>query len=417
MNRKNIVVFVLAILSMNAFAQNKYIKGVVLNASDSLPLVYVNIYSNAYKFGTITNEVGKYILNYPDSLTTFKVSYSSLGFLTKDLLLSNIRDTIYLKPSDIMLDEVVLHNANTDIEFVLDKVHDNIKNNYFNKRHLLKAFYRQVAIDTKDSTYLRIVEADVGIQEYGILKALDRDRIKINQYRKSDDKRSDDWREKVAELMFDGVPNSLFWVKKKDFVKNFVKHKDFKYHYNNIIKNYHFDFENYTSIDDNLVALYSFYPKEQVGLITLDEHKSKLYINLNDFAIMRVKLIYVLGKSEPFSVFGPTEFNYAKIGDYYYLNKVLDYKKFSGKNNSKEFLLDHLYVYQVETDRKDYEKVKRKEAEKTVGDVYKKEIAIDTTFWNRYIMLPVVPLKAKLKALLQQDKNLEKQFLDNGKKQ
>ena len=86
MNRKNIVVFVLAILSMNAFAQNKYIKGVVLNASDSLPLVYVNIYSNAYKFGTITNEVGKYILNYPDSLTTFKVSYSSLGFLTKDLL-------------------------------------------------------------------------------------------------------------------------------------------------------------------------------------------------------------------------------------------------------------------------------------------------------------------------------------------
>jgi len=390
---------------------------VVLNSSDSLPLAFVNIYNHAHKFGTITNEIGDYILNYPDSIPNFKITYSSLGFLTKEFAFAEVKDTIYLTPSEIMLDEVVLYNINTDIEYVLDKVYENIKNNYSNKRHLLKAFYRQVAVSAKDSSYLRIVEADVGIQEYGILKGLDRDRIKINQYRKSDNKRTGEWRESIAGLMFGGKPNNLFWLKKKDFVKNFVKDKDYNNHYKNILKNFIFDFENYTSINDNLVAVYSFYPKKQEGIITLDEHKSKLYINLNDFAIVKVNLIYLLGKAEPFSVFGPTEINYTKIGDYYYLNKVLEYKKVSGKNNSKEFLLEQLYVYQVETSRKAYKKIKRKEKEDIVGDVYEKDVALDTTFWSLYKILPVVPLKDKLKALLQQNKSLQKQFIDNGKKQ
>lgn len=413
---KKTIFLVFLLVGFYSTAQNNFIKGTVLNSVDSLPLAYVNIYCNTYKFGTITNELGEYLLNYPDSLTSFKVSFSSIGFSSKELLLEDIKDTIYLQPSQIMLDEVVIRNVNTDIEFVLDKVYENIKNNYSNKRHLLKAFYRQVGIQTKDSSYLRVIEADIGIQEYGILKALDRDRIKINHYRKSDDKITKKWYLKVVEKM-SSHPNFLFWLKKKDFVKNFVKYKNYHMHYKNILKNYEFEFLEYQNLKDDLVAVYSFYPKSRKGIIN-EEHKSKLYINLKDYAIISVVKYMVYGKSSNPIVFASEEYYYTKIGDYYYLNNAINRRFLTLSTEiDKEMLIDQLYVYQVETDRENYKKIKRKEKEEITGDVYKKDIALDTTFWNTYTMLPIVPLKDQLKALLQQDKSLEKQYLDNGKKQ
>jgi len=413
---RKIILFFFVILFTYSKAQNKFTKGVVLSTKDSLPLAYVNIYSDVYKFGVITNELGEYILNYPDSLLSYKLTYSSMGFLTKELPLYKIKDTIYLKPSEIMLDEVILHNANTDISYVLNKVYQNIKRNYSNKRHLLKAFYRQTAIKEKDSSYLRIVEADVGIQEYGILKTLDRDRIKIYHYRRSDDKITKKWYHKVAYKMF-GKPNNLFWLKKKDFVKNFVKNNKYSRHYKSILRNYNFEITGYQTYNNHLIAIYSFYRKEYENLNIKEEHKSKLYINLSDYAIIKVIQFTILGNGENYNVFSPDEYSYTKIGNFYYLNNVINRRFQSGRYRDKETLIEHLYVYQVESNRKEYKKIKRKEKEKIMGDVYEKNMIHDTLFWSTYKFLPAVLLKDKMKTLLQKDKTIKQQFLDNGKKQ
>lgn len=410
------ILFLLLLLgSLFSNSQTKQVKGVLLNELDSLPIAYANIYNNKYKFGTISNELGNYILNYPDSINNFNITISSIGYLSKTISKTNIPDTLYLKESVVQLDEVVLVNTNSNISFVLKKVYNNIKKNYSNKRHLLKAFYRQSAISIKDSSYLRVVEADIGLQEYGILKALDRDRIKIYQYRKSDDKITKKWYMKVAEKITGGIPNYLFWIKKTDFIKNFVKYKDYHSHYNNILKNYYFEFSEYKMINGDLVGVYNYYRKKYKVSKLKDSYKSKLYINLNDYAIIKVKNVSIYGPANSYTASSPNEYTYTKIGGYYYLNNAINRRYQSGRGTSKEILIDQLYVYQVEIDRKNYQKIKRKEKEKDVGDIYNKTIKNDTLFWNNYKFLPVVPLKDKLKTLIEKDKSLKTQFLDNGK--
>lgn len=396
-----------------AFSQHQEITGFVLNETDSLPLPYVNIYSNEFGFGTITNEVGEYTLNYPDSIQDFEVTVSSLGFLTKTFNKQRIPKNIYLPEESVSLDEVVLSTKENNIQVVLDNVYKNIKNNYSNKRHLLKAFYRQTNLKLKDSNYLRLIEADVGIQEYGILKALDRDRIKIYQLRKSDDKSTENWSMWLAESAF-GSQNYLVWAKRFDFVKNFVKHKGYANHYKNILDRYQFEFLGYKMMNGDLVAVYNFYKnKYKISNLKASE-KSKLYVNLNDYAIIKVVMIDIIGRPQDYTTTLPNVFNYTKIGTYYYLNSTIRTRYLSGKGDDKEYGVDQLFVYQVLEDRKDYKKIKRKEKEELSGSVYDKNLPYNAQFWETYIFLPSVPLEIRKKQLIEQEKNLEQQFLDNG---
>ena len=397
-----------------SFSQSNSLKGVILNKTDSLPLAYINIYSDTYKFGSISNELGAFLLSYPDSIQKFDITISSLGFLTKIMPNTEVKDTIFLQESSIQLDEIVVGRSNNDINVVLTKAYDNIKNNYSNKRHLLKAFYRQTAINTVSNDYLRIIEADVGLQEYGILKALDRDRIKIYHYRKSEDHIEHQLIEKMAKTMFAG-PNDLAWMKRYDFVKNFVKYKDHSLNYNNILDKYHFEFKEYQSINNSLVAVYSFYHKDYITSNVPENLKSKLYINLDDYAIIKVKYISLFGHHSNYKSLSPMIFTYTKIGDYYYLNQISNARILPGKGSQVDFYVNNLYVYEVITDRSEYDKIKRNETEEFEGDIYDKTMTFDEAFWNNYKVLPEIPLNDKMKILMEKDKTLKSQFEKNAR--
>ena len=396
------------------FSQTKQIRGLVLGKMDSLPLPYVNIYNDEYKFGTVSNELGEYLLSYPDSISTFNLTFSYLGYLTEIKSNKSITDSVYLTESNIKLDEVLILNTNKDISYTLKKVFENIKINYNNKRHLLKGFYREVAFKSIDSSYIRIVEADIDIQEYGILKALDRDRIQINQFRKSDDKITKKWYMDVASSMF-GNKSSLVWLKKRDFIKNFVKFKDYHSHYNNILDNFQFNFVEYIKSDNSLVGVYSYFDKDYLNANLKEDEKNLLYINMDDYAIIKVIYQAIIGPVNSYKNLGYSEYQYTKIGDYYYLNRAKSLSFLSGKGQEKELKEENLFIYQVFSDRKQYDKIKRKDAIKINEDIYDSKVELDTLFWSNYKILSEIPLKQKLKTILQKDRNLEDQFLDNGK--
>lgn len=413
---KNKIYLILILIAMHSlsYGQTKQIRGFVLSKADSLPIPYVNIYSDEHKFGTVSNELGEYLLNYPDSIPTFNLTFSNLGYFTEIISNQSIADTVYLAESNIQLDEILIVNTKNDISYVLKKVYENIKTNYSNKRHLLKGFYRQTAFKTIDSSYLRIVEADIDIQEYGILKALDRDRIQINHFRKSDDKITKKWYMEVAEKI-SGKKNNLVWLKKKDFIKNFVKFKKYHSHYNNILDNYQFEFVEYQKQDKSLIAVYSYFPKRFENTNLKENEKSLLYVNMDDYAIIKVTSQILSGPLHAYRISGYDEYQYTKIGDYYYLNRAKDVSYLSGSGEDKEMQEDNLFVYQVFTDRDQYDKIKRKETLKINEDVYDSAVEIDAEFWDNYKMLSEIPLKQKLKSILQKNKDLNKQFLDNDK--
>lgn len=408
---KKILKIFFLIICINTYSQNKFheIKGVVFNKIDSTSLPYVNIYSDEYKIGTVTNELGEFLLSIPDTIKNKNITFSSLGFLNKKIEIENITDTIFLLPSTEMLDEIKISSNKPIFKNLVDSIYDRLKDNYSNKRHLLKAFYRQTTI--KDSSYLRIIEADIDIQEYGIKKQLDRDRIKVNQYRRSDDKMSTNYKRNWQLLnKMIGGKNELVWIKKGDFIYNFSKAKEYAFYHKNILKSYNFDYEYTTSINNNPVYVFSFYAKSLEGIHLTESQLSKIYINAKDFAVLKVERISGFKRGNSFHNFQKDTYNYAKIGDYYYLSSIYNYVIFE----NEEIKIDKLHTYEIITERDDYDKIKRKEIENIQTDFSNKDYKYDSIFWKNYKILPEVPLKAKMKSLIESDKKLNNQFLDNS---
>lgn len=397
---------------VSSFSQIKLIdtKGIVLNSIDSTSLPYVNIYSDFYKIGTVTNELGEYLLSVPDTISNRIITFSSIGFLSKKINIENIKDTVFLSPSFEFLNEITISNKTPRFEQLVDSIYNRLKNNYSNKRHLLKTFYRQTTI--KDSSYLRIIEADINIQQYGITKQLDRDRIKVNQYRRSDDKMSTrykiNWN--LASKLF-GEKNELVWLKKTDFINTFSKGKGYAYYHKNIVEEHKFNYEYSTSIDSARVYVFSFYNKRYENIPLSESQLSKIYINAKDFAVLKVEEILGYKKGNTFKNITKRIYHYSRIGDKYYLNSV--FKSFF-YNKTKELIIDNLYTYRVIVDRREYEKIGRLEREKIDEDFSNKAYKYDSIFWKNYKILPDVPLNIKMQSFIEKEKKLAKQYLNNS---
>lgn len=410
--KKTILRITLLIFCINSYSQIKHYtkQGVILNKTDSTAIPYVNIYSDTYKIGTVTNEIGEFLLNIPDTISDKTITINSLGFLTKKISLDKFTNQIYISPSTEILDEIQISTKTPKFEKLVDSIYTNLKKNYSNKRHLLKVFYRQTAI--KDSSYLRIIEADIDLQEYGIKKPSDRDRIKVNNYRRSNDKMSSRYKKlwAIASKMF-GEKNELVWVNKGNFIKIFSKTKEYSLYHKNILKNYVFDYEYTTSINSDPVYVFTFYKKSLDGIVPLENQQlSRIYINAKDYAVLKFEKVSGYKKGNKFKNFIKDNYYYTKIGDYYYLSSA--YKSVIYKN--KETKIHKLHTYKVVTNRDDYKKVKRKDAEKINKDFTNKKYKNDSIFWKNYPILPEIPLLEKMKSLIQKEKKLNKQYQDNS---
>jgi hypothetical protein len=382
-------------------------KGLVLNKKDSLGIPYTNVYSDVYKIGAVSNELGEYLLNIPNTISNKVITFSSLGYLSKKIAIEKIRDTIFLIPSTEQLNEILISSNKPNIENILNKVFKNLKNNYSNKRHLLNGFYRQTSI--RDSMYVKIIESDISIQEYGIAKQLDRDRIKVNHYRRSDDIQSS-WQKKFIKAVTNILAmNEMVWLKKNDFVKNFAKVNDSKFYRKKILKNFIFEYNSKTYINNEAVYIFDFYPKKLENIYISDNDLSKIYINSKDYAIIKVVWKSLIKKYDSYIPLSKNIINYAKIGNYYYLTNSSRFSKYK-----KEFINHWMYIYEVKQDRKDYLKIKRREAENAYQNFGDRKYKYDAVFWDNYKILPLIPINKKMKKLIEAQNNLDNQYKKNS---
>lgn len=109
--------------------------------NESIPLVDI-IDTETYE-GTISNDDGKFSLEIFNSDKRLSLQISKLGYETKtsEIATNLFRDTIYLNPKEIVLDEVVLWNFNTKDTLV--KAIKNIDKNYFYDSYNPFGFYRE----------------------------------------------------------------------------------------------------------------------------------------------------------------------------------------------------------------------------------------------------------------------------------
>ncbi|MBP1663931.1 MAG: hypothetical protein H6Q19_1071 [Bacteroidetes bacterium] len=113
--REIILVIILALINQYLFSQTK---GVIIDKETGLPIAYVNVYTkNGDKVsGTISNENGEFIINFP-----FQTLYlTHLNYEKTFINDSAIKDTIFLKPSSYILGEIEAVTSYKQPKWIVD---------------------------------------------------------------------------------------------------------------------------------------------------------------------------------------------------------------------------------------------------------------------------------------------------------
>lgn len=110
---KKIAVFVSILIFQISFAQNIFIKGVVLNSEKGIAIPYVNIGIQDKSIGTISNGEGKFKLKLKEKFINLNdsVTFSCIGFKSRSYKLSALlgkENRIELLEQTTILEEVVV---------------------------------------------------------------------------------------------------------------------------------------------------------------------------------------------------------------------------------------------------------------------------------------------------------------------
>ncbi len=93
------------------------LSGKVLDAATKEPIPFASVGIKGKNIGTVCNENGIFEIQLKDFNTTDSLKISSIGYLAQSFNLSKVKDfnneTIYLKPNDVLLNELVIKPTKT----------------------------------------------------------------------------------------------------------------------------------------------------------------------------------------------------------------------------------------------------------------------------------------------------------------
>ncbi|MCK5678201.1 MAG: carboxypeptidase-like regulatory domain-containing protein [Flavobacteriaceae bacterium] len=255
-------------------------KGLVIDINSRKSLEFATLTVNETNISTITNSDGKFLLKVPKDLTDKSVTVSYLGYHNKVILLTKLsteNTTIKLVASIEKLPEISI--ISKDPDFIVRKVMENKRKNYFQDPVIMKAFYRESI--KKRRTYASLSEAVVEIYKQPY-QSKGYDYVKLNRARKSTDYRKID----TLVIKLQGGPYNNINI---DLIKN----RDMFFN-EDIFEKYKFTFEKVISINNRMAYVINFNPYKYI-----DEplYFGKLYIDVNTYALS--KAIFSLNLENP----------------------------------------------------------------------------------------------------------------------
>ncbi|WP_194767374.1 carboxypeptidase-like regulatory domain-containing protein [Tamlana sp. I1] len=119
------------------------IQAKILDSVSKNPIPYATISINENS-GVISNENGDFLLYLNDkSSKTDSLKIRSLGYETKQYLIKNFKDSIILlREKSIELEEVLVSNKNYSAEEIVEKINENLEQNYNHDPIKSRLFYR-----------------------------------------------------------------------------------------------------------------------------------------------------------------------------------------------------------------------------------------------------------------------------------
>ena len=443
-------------------AQYHQLTGVVTTAKGHHPIAYAHVGIPARGMGVVSNEVGAFMLNYPAAYAKDSLKVSCLGFKTYTIALSKVQqeDTlrIYLKPEVLELAEMIIKPHSDSGRMILSEALKRLKKNYPTKMHQLNAFYREKVQSRDDYGYTRLMEGMVDIQDWGIDSDPQRIRVRVNEYRKSNNLAKQTLGQRAWYLVF-GKDTPLYDILVQDPVRIHVHnvrtvndyggqkwaHNSRRYWLGEILKSPKASVRlvDVTSYDGEQVYWLKFRFPENYGNIYInskdygihhidyyngadfDEILSELGVDTNTISekkkqMYRESRVMHQNASQDGKHTGKIRVDYQKTGGKYYLSYIEwmtmgDFRKskvHEGKTTGS-YNFCSLMVNEVQTDKKEMAKVKPRQTLNRKEDTDDVRRQYNERFWRNYNVLLATPLENKVIRDLTFEESLEQQFKKN----
>jgi hypothetical protein len=400
------------------FSQKTNLKGKILNQIDSSPISYVQISLKKSDIGTITNQNGEFELKIDssainDSLVIQHISFASKIICVKEFL-KNQDSIINLELNTYLLDEVNIVSTDS-LRIIVYKALKKIRRNYPNKIHYMSAYFRETTFDHSNKAK-SLTEAAFDIQDKGILSSKSNLKIRINEMRRSNNSNTYSLFSKLLDKYF-GKSNEIYNTLEKNMIR-------FYFDKNNInkttgslkrIKQKHIIYTLEKQIQKKDRIIWCIHYENPKTINALFKECGTLYINLNDYAIEKIKHSTVIDpelKNKPDFPELNLEIAYRKVDNKYYLSHIIE----KGVHQSKSMTLEEklILINQLYLRKTDFNRIRNKFAEKHTESLHDKEYRYNESFWKNYNIIKKEPISKKIVNDLEKNKKLKRQFLENS---
>ncbi|MCM4151327.1 carboxypeptidase-like regulatory domain-containing protein [Arenibacter sp. N53] len=385
---------------------NQY-HGKIVDSETNNPLVFANLTIENYNISTVSNTEGYFSLKVPKEISEGQVIVSFLGYKTKTIPLSQLKENkneIALEVSITELSEVSLavpKDAKALVKETLLRKGDN----YFDDPTLMTAFYRETIKKRRKNVSLSEAVVNIYKSPYNSDR---RDALQLYKARKSTDYNKLD----TLAIKLQGGPFNTLFVDMIKYPQYIFTEETFD--------DYTFTFENSTQVNNKLIFVINF---KQLESITDPLYQGKLYIDaekkiltsaiysLNITDQEKASKMFVRKKPAHANVW-PTDIAYRvdyreKNGKWYYgySNVLLEFKI-----NWDDKLFNSVYSMTCEMAITDWEKNTSGETPK-FKDRIKSSIILedeaigfsDPDFWGEYnIIEPEKSIESAIKKIQRQ---------------
>nr|WP_299341972.1 carboxypeptidase-like regulatory domain-containing protein [Allomuricauda sp.] len=394
----------------------KQYKGEVIDEDTKKPLVFATLALEGTNVSTITNTEGEFLLKIPSGTTSENVVVSFLGYETKIIPLSDLKNNnnrIVLTVSVTQLMEVDI-NAPKDARALVRETLAKRGDNYFDDPTLMTAFYRETIKKRRKNVSLSEAVVNIYKSPYNSQR---RDALELYKARKSTDYSKLD----TVALKLQGGPFNTLYV-------DIMKYPEFIFA-DGQISNYDFTFSRSTRINDKLIYVIKF--NQQLG-IAEPLYQGELFIDVENRTLTSaVYTLNITNKTQAAKLFvrrkpakvdvWPTEVAYRvdyreKGGRWYYgySNVLMEFKV-----NWKDKLFNSVYSMTAEMAVTDWEKNISGNYPKG-SDRIKKSIILsdeaigfsDPDFWGEYNIIE--PEKSIESAIRKIQRQLRRSKSKNG---
>ena len=244
------LLFTPLLLAQESTNQDDYLeyRGTIVDSKSKQPLLFATITIEGTNASSVSNNAGEYLIKVPKGLTERNLMVQYVGYQTSVVPIASLANdsTILMETSELLLKEVDVVAPRNPAQLVLD-VMANKGANYFDQSKFMTAFYREQV--KRRSKNIALAEAVVTILKRPYNSDVN-DAISIVKARKSTDYSPKD----TLAMKFQGGPYNALFI-------DIMKYSDFIFS-EELINLYDFSFNGSTRINDRIIYIVHFEPKE-----------------------------------------------------------------------------------------------------------------------------------------------------------